>query len=314
MELKKLKRHHVVVTLICAIVVALFGLLGKLVETSDQIMTFFEKLQASNASPKLTQFALSENSYGYIETIEFVFGEGPREVRTFGQVPTLLSPPSLVFQITLQNPSSQDLLVTDVTYDVVEVGQVRSDSPSPIESNKRYKHNLRWAVGQQLERLVPVYRIPANTTGSFEVEITTDPSSPPGSGVLMTVAINTNLGTAKSENFQVYLPVLKGDLGIKEQPPPSMTESFQVISNAEMPDPDTIDSVIAAANIVKYCEVEHFDRLERDMLFMRTASRSFDDYSVMTTTAGAKPYSAVFPLASLKYFYLAAREVLKNPD
>lgn len=308
MELKQLKRRHLVITLACAIAVAVVGALSKFIELGDQTFSFMEKYQESSAAPKLTQFALSENSYGYQERMEFIFAEGPTEIRTFGQVHPLNSPPSLVFQVTLQNPSSQELLATDITYKVTEIGEVKSLTPQPIESNKKYKHNIRWAVGDQLGRLVPVYSIPAKTTGSFEVEITTGESAPFGSLVIMTVLIKTSLGDVETEKFQVYLPVVKSFHSKRSERPPNTAELFETLKNIKIPPADIIDNIISISRISEYCDKENFDRLERDMLFIRAASNPFEEYLHAVPGNSNKPYAAIFPKNHLQYFWLAARE------
>ncbi len=337
MELKKIKRHHLVITLVCAIAVAIIGVGSKLIELGDQALSIATKIQASSATPSLIQFALSDSAHGYKESMEFIFGAGPTSIRTFQQIHPLHSPPVLVFQFTLHNPSSRDLHVKSITYKITETGQIMASTPGPIESNKKYKHNIGWAVGDQFERLSDVYKIPPNTTGAFEVEITTNPETPAGAGVVMTALIETDMGNIETDRFQMFLPVSKGSSpsGSKpiqdtsrnpiepkiETPPNKTTDNTSGLDNNQpttkkptesegirLPPVDVIDSILSSSNISRYCDEENFDRLDRDMLFMRTTTMSFEDYLHASPSNSDKRYAEIFPENELRYFWTYARK------
>jgi hypothetical protein len=157
--------------------------------------------------PKIAQFALNMSKSAFRETLSPKFAASEIRLPTYGVDPAffgVLKNFRAIFSVSIENVNERDLLVTDVIYEVSEVGQVRGGGAGPLNSNQTYFHEIKYEVGSQKNRLVPPYRIPAKSVGAFELELySTDPR--PGLTWIMSVKFITNMGEVSTETFQLIL-------------------------------------------------------------------------------------------------------------
>lgn len=294
-------------------VAAVGAALAAIISFGNDFIDLYKKIQ--KPEPILIQFALSESSFGYEDSIDSRFAIADVMLRTFGQTYPLHSPPRLVLSFTIQNPSDSELLITSLTFNVTETGQVMSLTPRPLAPNKLYKHKLDWKVGKQNKVLVPVYSIPSKTTGSFEVEILADRSTPLGAGLITTALITTNMGILETEKVQIYLPVSKTQNGAQatEGATERTTgENFQRIRVFNMVDHRVVNMILESSKLKTISEIEGFDALEKDLMFHRTASYKFEEYINSHSFDDGKTYGELFPEENLLYFWNSAREYIEN--
>lgn len=290
------------------LIAAAGGALAAIISFGNNLVDLYAKIKETK--PVLVQFALSESSFGYKDSIESRFAINDVRLRTFQQIHPLNSPPRLVLSYTIQNTSDDELLVTGLIFNIAETGQVMSLTPKPLEPNKTYSHELIWVVGQQNKKLVPVYSIPAKTTGAFNVEITASGETPPGAGVIASTAIETNMGDLETEKVQIYLPVSKqliGQNGIEDSP----VSSFKRMSVGEVVEHHIVDNILESSKLKSLVESADFDALEKDFMFHKAALYDFGEYKKILSHEG-KSYEELFPEENLKYFWSSARTFLDN--
>lgn len=287
-------------------------IIAAIVAFGNDLHDLYDKIFQPISSPKLIQVALSDSAHGYeTNTTDLIFGERSNNfIQTFEQVYPLYSPPRLVLLFTIQNTSTEELLVTNITYIVTDKGQVKSIFPKPLEPNKTYTHNLHWTIGTQVRRLTPVYSVPAKQTGAFEVEITTGESTPLGSGVILTIQINTNLGTLETNNIQLYLPVSKSIEKRISSKSEKNSLDFHKIPIKELTDWKIVESLISTSGLDPYCKKENFRVLERDFLFRYTSIKPFHEYKKIILPGKEKSFGEIFPNEKLQYFWTSTRDYL----
>lgn len=169
-------------------------------------------VEVEEAKPKLAQFALNMSKSAFRETLSPKFGASETRLPTYGVDPSffgVLKNFRAVFSISIENVNERDLLVTDVIYEVSEIGQVMGGGAGPLNSNQTYFHEIKYEVGSQKKQLFPPYRIPAKSVGAFELELySTDPT--PGLTWIMSIKFITNMGEVSTETFQLILTGKKG--------------------------------------------------------------------------------------------------------
>lgn len=173
--------------------------------TTSSITKLASALLGDREAPKLLQFAIKPAETAYRETTLPLFGAGP-ETRTYSLDPYTdpRLPRVAVFQVSMENPSDGELLVTGVNYRVTEIGQVKGGEPGPLLSTYTYVHALEHRTGVQRHDLTPPFRIPAKAVGAFElVLLTRHPDF--GLAWLMTVEFVTSRGIAATPSFQLIL-------------------------------------------------------------------------------------------------------------
>lgn len=290
-------------------IAAVGAALAALISFGNDFIDLYKKVQKSE--PILIQFALSESSFGYEDSIESRFAIADLRLRTFGQVYPLHSPPRLVLSFTIQNPSDNELLITSVTFNVTEKGQVKSLTPRPLEPNKLYKHKLDWKIGKQNKVLVPVYSIPSKTTGSFEVEVLADKSTPLGAGLITTALITTNMGVLETEKVQIYLPVSETQNGVQtiEAATGNYFRRIQVKNNF---DHRVLNTILASSKLKIIAEREGLDASDKHKMLQDAANYKFEDYLNRHPYDNVKTYRELFPEENLLYFWSSIREYLKK--
>jgi hypothetical protein len=112
--------------------------------------------------------------------------------------------PYPVFIVTLENTDDREAVITTVTYDVKRTGQAMGGSAGPLSPKIRYSHELRYQIGKQKIDLVPPFAIPAKSSGSFELQLST---KHPDIGLcwLMSIEFGGNVGTARTSAFQLIM-------------------------------------------------------------------------------------------------------------
>jgi hypothetical protein len=112
------------------------------------------------------------------------------------------SPLQLAF--TFSNHAKVDAIFTSADFVVTHTQQTAGGGPGTVEPNHTYKMNLAFKQGTQPLVLNPPYRIPANDTGAFAIDIT-----PAADGIglcwILYVEFKTSLGSVKSEPFAVTM-------------------------------------------------------------------------------------------------------------
>ncbi|MCW3070708.1 MAG: hypothetical protein JWO44_598 [Bacteroidetes bacterium] len=113
--------------------------------------------------------------------------------------------PYPTFVCVIQNPSNEELIVDKIHFNVLKIGQVMSAEEGIIAPKASYVFNLKHATGTQVLKLMPAgFRIAANSTYSFELQVFTDT---PDMGLcwLMNVEFITTHGNVKTDNFQLIM-------------------------------------------------------------------------------------------------------------
>ena len=91
------------------------------------------------------------------------------------------------------------------------------------------------------------------------------------------------------------------------------TGTFEKIKVPKLPDYIVVREALMQSGLFKICEDQGFDQLERDLLFMYTASYPFNEYkNKLFIDDSGREYIDVFPEERLRVFWRKAREVLKE--
>lgn len=206
-KIRKLNRwlsglaRHPLVVLFSVVVVALGGLAA----FGGNVEKLWNLVSALTAKPSIMAFGISPSAVGFEEKPEPVFGASVETVRTLGLMHPFVADPRAILFFAVHNPTNNELILTSLTYIVEDVGEVRGGAPGPLNPLAKYSHKIFHSTGEQKNSLVPPFRVPAKTTESFEVELTSGTDGM-GLGWLLRVEIGSNLGSIRSEKFQLYLP------------------------------------------------------------------------------------------------------------
>jgi len=188
--------------LIIAIIV-LSGTAGG-IRSLEAVTTAIADTLARSPKPFVASFGLSSSARGYIERREPLFGSSSYAWRTFVPVSVFGHAPVAIFSVTLRNPGAKDLVITELAYDIADVGQRRRSFAVGGPSRARYHYALRHEIGVQYQP-VPPLRIVGGATASFELQLTSALDDA-DLGWLMRIGLVTDRGTLFTDTFQLYLP------------------------------------------------------------------------------------------------------------
>ena len=115
-----------------------------------------------------------------------------------------------VFIVTIENPTNRDLLVTKIDYKILRLlydepaaGMHPSESLTPTAT---YTHQLAGKLGIQSYPITPPFRIPANSSGSFELQLHADNDMhEDGVTFTMNVEFLTNQSVIRTDTFLLHL-------------------------------------------------------------------------------------------------------------
>jgi hypothetical protein len=111
-----------------------------------------------------------------------------------------------VFTVSIENPTNQDLLIREIKYNIIKKLEIYHSSPPPPEPlipTASYVHKLDHKEGIQPYSVIPPFRIPANSSGAFELQLYTDDG--PEVGFEMVIEFVTNQTTIKTDHFLLVM-------------------------------------------------------------------------------------------------------------
>lgn len=132
-----------------------------------------------NSKLKVSQFELYGIESDYTKTKETFAATGGKEYPTYslspyyGQTGHTLAPVP-IFNVVLENTSDKEILITKTLYRVSKIGQVMGGNYGLLEPEARYEHILEWKTGDQEFNLVPPFKIPPRSYGSFLLQLKTN--------------------------------------------------------------------------------------------------------------------------------------------
>ncbi|EIV8651563.1 hypothetical protein AL190_004573 [Vibrio parahaemolyticus] len=200
---EKLKRNKYV-----AFVLLLVAIVGGVESFTNSISNLVNRfVNKDGTHPELIQFSLNSERTSYYESMLPRFADGP-SVRTYLNSHKVPDSSSLeqkpVWQVTLSNPSDIDMILTDIKYHVSDIGQVMGGEPGPLLASYEYIHELKYEKGSQSQVLVPPFKVPAKSSGAFDLVLFTEHPDI-GLGWIMKIEFITNIGSVSTEEFQLYL-------------------------------------------------------------------------------------------------------------
>jgi hypothetical protein len=77
------------------------------------------------------------------------------------------------WNITIENTSDQEQVITKVIYRTYEIDYVLGGEYGLVSPEVTYVHQIDWIKGDQEAQLVPTFKIPPRSSGSFELQLTT---------------------------------------------------------------------------------------------------------------------------------------------
>jgi hypothetical protein len=77
------------------------------------------------------------------------------------------------WNVTIENTSDQEQLITRVVYRTYEIDYVLGGEYGLVSPEVTYVHQIDWIKGDQEVQLVPPFAIPPRSSGSFELQLTT---------------------------------------------------------------------------------------------------------------------------------------------
>ena len=178
------------------VLATIFGAVVALWERAEKIYESYFGVPIS-----LVTFQLASTNGGNIEEVEnFTCRFDDVSVRTFE--PKLNS--SIPVEFVFSNKSKSDAVFSGVDLVVNWADTVAGGTPGIIVSNHTYQLRIEHRVGTQSFSLNPVYRIPANDTGSFALEFI-----PVTEGIglcwIMHAVFKTSLGSIKTGDFSLIM-------------------------------------------------------------------------------------------------------------
>ena len=282
--------------------VAFAGFIAVLSAFSQDIREIINILYIKNgASASIIRIDLSPNSIAYQDELRPIFGASEEWVRTIGPNPDIFSgvtgtiTPQLVLTLTVLNEMEHDLVITDVLYNVQEIGEVMSDIGGAVLSIAHYTHDIPFEVGQHVRPLTPIFRVPGGVTSAFDIELFTF-SPDVGPGWLLNIVLKTNAGDLIGETFQLYLtkknmPNSENEHDASNEYDVSLdlenvgTPSYQLREFNYLPSNASVLCFYNAANFP--LDREDMGPFDRDRMLMRATHRNLEEFVRLEMTDGS---------------------------
>lgn len=161
---------------------------------------------------KLVQFEIDGISSGYISRQGGFAGirENGKEYKTYVLDPyyyqtSKSSSSNPVFNVTIQNSSDNQLILTEIIYRVHRVGQVKGGDFGPLAPNVKYRHRIQWKVGDQVAKFVPPFSVSPKRAGSFLLEVASITEGIGMAWLLDIVFVNSNGKSVSTGTFQLIM-------------------------------------------------------------------------------------------------------------
>ncbi len=198
-------KKHPVITVLFIVVMALI-----VTELTTKKLSDIAEKTLYKDKPVISQFTLNTFKSIYMESDIAKFGQGSR-VKTYVVNPekidstqNTLQATYPVFNVVIDNPSEQEITITKISYNIDEVGQVRSGGVGPIESSYQYTHKLEYKKGEQEFKLAEPMTISAKSSRAFEFAMMTEHPEL-GLAWWTNVAFHTSNGRVATDMFQLVL-------------------------------------------------------------------------------------------------------------
>jgi hypothetical protein len=183
--------------------IVLGTIFGAVVALWDRVEKIYETY--FDVPVSLVAFHVASTNGGYIKEAEnFTCRFDDVPIRTFEPDDHLKRNSSIPLDFVFSNKSKSDAIFTGVDLVVNWADRVAGGTPGIIVSNQIYPLKIKHQVGTQSFPLTPVYRIPANDTGSFTLEFI-----PVTEGIglcwIMHAVFKTSLGSIKTGDFSLIM-------------------------------------------------------------------------------------------------------------
>jgi hypothetical protein len=282
------KRPAIAAALVISVVLA-----GS-VRFKDNVVNLLDFFSQFFTHPYVVSFTLSPDAMGFKETQSPLFAHSEKLYRTFSPTYALENSATALFLVTLANPTKHNIIITDVVYDVKEIGGVKALPSGPLKPLATYAHSIAHAVGEQAKPLKETFAIGAESAGSFEVEIA---SSTPGDGLgwLLRIGfVSEEERTFYTDEFQLFLfegiaarsgadstkpLILKA--GANTPPPPREIDHGDLfarrMSGLKLPNnPIIVDCILLLANVK--LDLDNYDQTDRQLTYMRAGVNTLDEF------------------------------------
>jgi hypothetical protein len=264
-----------------AIIVVAATILAGGVGLLANLQTLTSWLSGSFNHPVVTAITLSPTSTGYEDVQDHLFAASKKLYRTFKPQYPWNDPPLAVFLVTISNRTKQEIVITDVVYEIEKIGTVKGGTSGPLNALASYHHQITHEVGAQKKSLVPTFRISSESSEALELQITST-TQESGLAWLMKIGFISTGGKFYTESFQLYLP--KGGMVPREgrvsppaQKPTVNTDILQARrSYTKLPDIAYRDCIFRKANVLE--SLEKLDQLDRDLLFVSAGYKTIDEF------------------------------------
>ena len=195
------------VALLLFVVAVAAGLAGFI----DSVSKISDRLQLITAKPRIVAFSLSPAAVGFNEeqlpSLTHLSLDDLRSFASDDDAPGHRA----VFIITIENPLRADLILTELTFDVVAIGFYAGvGGAGPLDALTTYHHTLRFETGRQLRPLVPPFQVPAASAASFDLAISPyrPAAFPTDTPVwIMTIGLAGGGYTLKTDRFQLLMSI-----------------------------------------------------------------------------------------------------------
>jgi hypothetical protein len=294
--LEKLRQHRWVAVIVVATTI-LGGISAALGNLTD-IYKIFE----NQPLPRVEAFTLSPSAQGFEETQNVLFGASEQLYRTFAPIYPFQPEPTSLFLVTISNPQSRDLTLTQVIYDVHEVGEVKGGTPGPLVALAKYQHKISHEVGEQKWSMIPPFSIPAGQAASFEIQITSA-SKESGLGWYLRIGFVSSGGIIYTDDFQLMMPKWDGEpqmVAVETDKPDEERGGIltRVGDSGPLPSPDFRDCIFREAGIEGLVGL---DALDRDFIYMRAGNMRYEDFILaMTETSPPVGYASLMSDESVR--------------
>jgi hypothetical protein len=242
-----------------------------------------KQITETGLKPQLVAFTLSPSSVGYVQTQDWMYAVGPATYKTFALTPPPNKDPQAIFLVTIKNPLDRDIIISEIDYDVISVGEVRGIESGPLQSLATYRQTIAHEVGLQKRDLVPPFQIAALSAASFELHLLSE-SRGFGLGWYLRVIFKTDEGNVTTDPFQLYLPSLSPTdavppRSIASSNKPQKTKDLLSIPKEASPNVpiETEKCFFGLAHLKN--ELSGMDQLDLDFLYSYAAHDTADEFA-----------------------------------
>ncbi|MDJ0820295.1 MAG: hypothetical protein QNJ09_00625 [Paracoccaceae bacterium] len=112
--------------------------------------------------------------------------------------------PYPVFEVVLRNTTDSDIIITDIEYDVEDIGGYKGYIDDPAQYIETYHFDLAYVKGVQRHRLMPSFVVAPRSADSFRLRLFSSHDDA-GLSWRLKLRLNSSNGSVETDTFQILM-------------------------------------------------------------------------------------------------------------